>query len=91
MAAGDDTAVSGKDAAGATYLTDTRDQANGDKRQVVVVVSGTAAAIGNTGVTESNVEDGIEISGTQQLALSLSGNLATNVVSIGLVGYEYIP
>lgn len=56
-----------------------------------VAVSGTAAAIGNTGVTVASIEDGLELSGTQQLGLSFSGNLASNVVSASLIGYEYTP
>jgi hypothetical protein len=54
-----------------------------------VAVSGTAAVIGNTGVTAASIEDGFELSGTMQLALSFSGNLATNVVSVSVLGYEY--
>ena len=40
MAAGDDSNVSGKDAAAVTYTTDTRLQANGDHRQVIAVGDG---------------------------------------------------
>lgn len=54
-----------------------------------VPVSGTAAVIGNTGTTAASIEDGFEMSGTMQLALSFSGNLATNVVSASILGYEY--
>ena len=54
-----------------------------------VPVSGTAAVIGNTGTTAASIEDGLELSGTQQLGLSFSGNLATNVVAVSLLGYEY--
>lgn len=54
-----------------------------------VAVSGTAAVIGNTGVTAASIEDGLELSGTMQFGLSFSGNLATNVVSASVLGYEY--
>lgn len=54
-----------------------------------VPVSGTAAVIGNTGTTAASIEDGLELSGTMQLGLSFSGNLATNVVAASIIGYEY--
>lgn len=54
-----------------------------------VPVSGTAAVIGNTGTTAASIEDGLELTGTMQLGLSFSGNLASNVVSASLIGYEY--
>lgn len=56
-----------------------------------VPVSGNAAVIGNTGVTSASIEDGLELSGTMQLALSFSGNLASNVVAVSVLGYEYTP
>ena len=54
-----------------------------------VSVSGTAAVIGNTGTTAASIEDGMELSGTMQLGISYSGNLATNVVALSVLGYEY--
>lgn len=56
-----------------------------------VPVSGTAAAIGNTGTSVASVEDGLELSGTAQLGVSFSNNLITNVASISIIGYEYTP
>jgi hypothetical protein len=55
-----------------------------------VPCSGTAAAIGNMGVADFCSDDGIiELTGSAQLGLSWFGNLATNVVTVSVVGYEY--
>lgn len=54
-----------------------------------VGVSGNAAVIGNTGVTSASIEDGLEVSGTQQIGFSFSNNVTTNVANISILGYEY--
>lgn len=50
---------------------------------------GTAAVIGNTASIIVPFADGIEISGTRQLGITLANNVTTNVASIILTGYEY--
>lgn len=61
----------------------------GSPAQAQVTVGGTAAVIGNTGNTNFPLLEGFEISGTQQVGISLANNVATNVVSISVVGFEY--
>jgi hypothetical protein len=53
-------------------------------------VSGSAAVIGNTGSLSFDLGDeGMEFSGTQQIGLSFSNNVATNVTAVSVIGYEY--
>lgn len=54
-----------------------------------VPVSGNAAVIGNTGTTPASIEDGLELSGTMQFALSFANNVNTNVTTVTVLGYEY--
>jgi hypothetical protein len=61
----------------------------GSTAVMYITAGGTAAAIGNTASVTSNIPDGLEFSGTQQIGMSLSGNVATNVVDFMMVGYEY--
>jgi hypothetical protein len=58
---------------------------------IQVPVSGTAAVIGNTGTTPVPIEDGLELSGTMQFALTFANNVATNVTTATVLGYEYTP
>jgi hypothetical protein len=54
-----------------------------------VPVSGNAATVGNTGTTPASIEDGLELSGTMQFALSFLNNVNTNVTTVTILGYEY--
>jgi hypothetical protein len=54
-----------------------------------VPVSGNAATAGNTGTTVASIEDGLELSGTMQFALSFLNNVNTNVTTVTILGYEY--
>ena len=58
---------------------------------IQVPVSGNAATIGNTGTTPMAIEDGLELSGTMQFALTFSNNVNTNVTTGTVLGYEYTP
>lgn len=60
----------------------------GSPAVVSLGVGGTAAVIGNTANAQFDIPDGLMFSGTQQLALSVSGNVTTNVLDVTLVGYE---
>lgn len=50
---------------------------------------GTAATSGNTASMTISVEEGVEFTGTEQIAMCISGNVNTNVVQATLLGYEY--
>lgn len=51
--------------------------------------AGTAAASGNTGTAALSIEEGVEFTGTEQIGMTVAGNVNTNVVQVTLLGYEY--
>ena len=50
---------------------------------------GTAAAIGNVGQFNTQFPDGFELSAGGSLCISVSGNVATNVLTFSAQGFEY--
>jgi hypothetical protein len=54
-------------------------------------VGGSAAVIGNTGNAQLAIPGGVEFSGAQQVGVSVSGNVNTNVLDVTLIGYLYTP
>jgi hypothetical protein len=61
----------------------------GSPSEMRVDVSSTGAAIGASGSVNIPIPDGMEFSGTQQIAVSALSNVTTNVISVTITCFEY--
>jgi len=63
----------------------------GSQSELRVDVGNTEAVIGAARSVTVPIQNGLEFSGTQTLGISLAAQAITNIISITLSGFEYIP